>query len=101
MKIKSKSHPFIMMGLLLMLVSSCKKDDETEITPMSDIQYNLQQLVSTSLATYKEKYPDYPGGLAMEVISKQGTFFVSAGMGTKTMKPVKKSSNYSVFWGLL
>jgi D-alanyl-D-alanine carboxypeptidase len=80
MKRKSMLYPFIMLGVLLMLISSCKKDHETEITPMSDIQYNLQQLVSTSLATYKEKYPDYPGGLAMEVISKQGTFFVSAGM---------------------
>jgi len=68
-------YPLVMLGVLLMLISSCKKDHETEITPMSDIQYNLQQLVSTSLATYKEKYPDYPGGLAMEVISKQGNFF--------------------------
>ncbi len=80
MKRKSMYLPFVMLGVILMLTSSCKKDHETVITTMSDIQYNLQQLVSTGLATYKEKYPDYPGGLAMEVISKQGTFFVSAGM---------------------
>lgn len=46
-----------------------------------DLQEKLQELVNTELATYQEKFPDYPGGLAMEVTSKQGTFFVSAGMG--------------------
>ncbi len=88
MKRKSMLYPFVMLGVLLMLTSSCKKDHETEITLLSDIQYNLQQLVSTSLATYKAKYPDYPGGIAMEVISKQGTYFVSASMGANVTNQV-------------
>jgi D-alanyl-D-alanine carboxypeptidase len=81
MKRESMFYPFLMMGMLLMLANGCKKNQEIVVTPTNDIQYKLQQLVSTSLETYKEKYPDYPGGLAMEVISKQGTFFVSTGMG--------------------
>ena len=43
-------------------------------TAQNDLQEKLQELVNTELAAYQEKFPDYPGGLAMEVISKQGTF---------------------------
>jgi D-alanyl-D-alanine carboxypeptidase len=80
MKRKSMLYSFVMLSVIIMLTSSCRKDHEAEITPLNDIQYKLQQVVSTSLAAYKEKYPNYPAGIAMEVFSKQGTFFVSAGM---------------------
>jgi D-alanyl-D-alanine carboxypeptidase len=65
-----------------MLTSGCAKDNNI-ITPVqNNLQDELQELVNTELASYKEKHPDYPGGLAMKVISEQGTFFVSTGMGT-------------------
>jgi len=89
MKCKSKIwiYPLAIIGLLLMLISSCKKDEiitntVNTVTPdQNGIQYKLQHLVDSTFDAYKEKYPDYPGGLAMKVISKQRTFFVSAGMG--------------------
>ena len=48
-------------------------------TAQKDLQDKLQELVDTELATYKEKVPDYPGGLAMKVISKQKLFLFQPG----------------------
>jgi D-alanyl-D-alanine carboxypeptidase len=86
MKCKSKIwiYTLAIMGLLLIHTSSCKKDDIAAPPIIHDqisLQYKLQHLLDSTLASYKEKYPDYPGGLAMKVISKKGTFFVSTGMG--------------------
>lgn len=99
MKIKSIFHSFVMMGVLLMLASSCEKDDDIVISAQNNLQYKLQELVNTELAAYKKKYPDYPGGLAMEVVSKQGTFFVSAGMGTNITGQIhfRAASNTKTF----
>ena len=69
------------------------------ILAQSDLQYKFQELVNTELAAYKEKFPSCPGGLAMEVISKQGTFFVSAGMGTDITDQIhfRAASNTKTF----
>lgn len=65
------------IGVFLLPISSCQKVD-TNV----NFQAQLQTLVDNELAAYKAKVPDYPGGIAMKVISKQGIFFVSSGMGT-------------------
>jgi len=70
------------------------------VTPaQNDLHYKLQELVNAELTAYKEKVPDYPGGLAMEVISKQGTFFVSAGMGSNITDQIhfRAASNTKTF----
>ena len=89
----------MLMGVLLMIASSCKKHDDIVISPKNDFQYKLQELVDSALAVYKEKYPDFPGGLAMKVISRQGTFFVSSGMGTNITGQIhfRAASNTKTF----
>ncbi len=83
-KLSSALFPLALMAGILLLANSCRKDHD-EDSPQSNIfTQKLQTLVNTSLADYKVKYPDFPGGIALEVISKQGTYFVSAGMGTVT-----------------
>jgi len=69
------------------------------ILAQNDLQYKLQELVNTELAAYQEKVPDYPAGLAMEVISRQGTFFVSAGMGDNITDQIhfRAASNTKTF----
>jgi len=70
------------------------------VTPaQNDLQYKLQELVNAELTAYKEKVPDYPGGLVMEVISKQGTFFVSTGMGPNITDQIhfRAASNTKTF----
>jgi D-alanyl-D-alanine carboxypeptidase len=65
----------------------------------NDLQGKLQELVNTELAAYKEKVPDYPGGLAMEVISREGIFFVSTGMGSNVTDQIhfRAASNTKIF----
>jgi D-alanyl-D-alanine carboxypeptidase len=94
---KSIFYPLVMMGVFLVLAGSCKKDDA--IYDQEYLQNKLQELVDTELAVYKEKYPDYPGGLAINVISKQGTFFVSTGMGTNITSQIhfRAASNTKTF----
>ena len=68
---------FAIFSWMIFFTSACKKSDEITDTT----QEQLQQLVNTTLDEYKTLYPGYPGGLAMRVISKEGTWFVSSGMG--------------------
>jgi len=69
------------------------------ILAQNDLQNKLQDLVNEELARYQEKWPDYPAGLAIEVISKQGTFFVSAGMGSNITDQIhfRAASNTKTF----
>lgn len=73
---------FILTCGLIILAGSCNKSDTVIIT--DSMQNSLQLLLDNTLASYKSKYPNYPGGLAMEVITDKGTWFVSAGMGNVT-----------------
>lgn len=82
MQLKSIYPAFLLTGLLFILASSCRKDDQLVTSTQSDLRNKLQELVNTGLSSYKEKYPDYPAGLVMEIISGQGTYFVSAGMAS-------------------
>lgn len=74
-----KTSRLISLFLLLFLITSCNKEN----TPVSHCQTekNLQATIDTLMKEYKKKYPDYPGGLALKVISKTGSWFVSSGMG--------------------
>lgn len=87
MNLKNKQwvFPLAMIAVFIFLSFGCSKDipieDKTEASDQKSLQYKLQQLVDSALKVYKEVVPDYPGGLAMKVISKKGTFFVSSGMG--------------------
>lgn len=63
-------------------ITSCKKT-ESGYQPVTDpqIQGQLQAMVDKLLTDYKVKYPDSPEGIALKVISKNGSFFVSSGLG--------------------
>jgi D-alanyl-D-alanine carboxypeptidase len=83
-KLSRSLFSLALLAGILILAASCRKDHDEDTPQTNIIAQKLQTLVNTSLADYKIKYPDFPGGIAMEVISKQGTFFVSAGMGNVT-----------------
>ncbi|MCX6246772.1 MAG: serine hydrolase [Bacteroidetes bacterium] len=82
-----KLKTLLLFCCVIIFTSACKKSeivvDMSGITPII-----LQGIVDTNLAQYKRQYPGYPGGIAMEVISRQGTWFVSSGMGANTTRLV-------------
>lgn len=65
------------------IITSCEKT-ETIYAPVTDpqIQGELQTMVDKLLRDYKVKYPNSPEGIALKVISKKGSYFVSSGLGT-------------------
>ncbi|TSA33546.1 MAG: class A beta-lactamase-related serine hydrolase [Porphyromonadaceae bacterium] len=73
-----KTSRLISLFTLIVLLASCVKEGEL---CEQQIQKNLQVMVDSMLTNYKLKYPGYPGGLALKVVSKKGSYFVSTGMG--------------------
>jgi len=88
------------LGCIVLVLFACtKKSTEYEPTQNQVIQGNLQSMLDKLLADYKVKYPGYPGGLALNVISKSGTWFVSSGMesGTTSQVHFRAASNTKTF----
>lgn len=76
----SLSHHFLVFVFVIPLFFlSCKKTVVN--TTETELQSKLQELVNTNFAEYKKKFPAYPGGLVLKVLSPKGDFFAAAGMG--------------------
>jgi len=95
-----KPARLLAMILILTVVFACTKKS-TDYEPTSDaaIQSQLQNIVDKAVADYKAKYPGYPGGLAVKVIAKSGSWFVSSGMeaGTTSQVHFRAASNTKTF----
>ena len=89
----------LVVFLTLSTIFSCSKSNEYESSANLQIQSNLQAMVDKTLSDYKIKYPAYPGGLAVQVISKNGSFFVSAGLGAGVTDKIhfRAASNSKTF----
>ncbi|KAF0129227.1 MAG: D-Ala-D-Ala carboxypeptidase [Bacteroidetes bacterium] len=91
---------FAVFLLMVFLTFSCTKD-ETEPQSPNDllIQEELLSMTDKLLSDYKKNCPEYPGGLALKVISKNGSWFVSSGLGTGITDQVhfRAASNTKLF----
>lgn len=80
---------FLSMGCLVLLLMACTKTTIEYTTDKNPaVQPELQAMVDQVMSAYKAKYPDYPGGLAMQVIGKNGSWFVSSGMAPGTTNQI-------------
>ncbi|MFH1161451.1 MAG: hypothetical protein V1733_10965, partial [bacterium] len=77
-----KTIRLLLVLMIAGIVTSCTKT-ESNYLPVTDpqIQGQLQAMVDKLLKDYKLKYPNSPEGIALKVISKKGSFFVSSGLG--------------------
>jgi len=85
---------------LVLILTACSKDSDNESTVLNlNVQLELQRMIDQVLTDYKVLYPDYPGGLAMQVISKNGSYFVSTGLaaGTDNHIHFRAASNTKTF----
>lgn len=66
--------------LFSLVLSSCSKKS-TDYTPSDGtlIQTSLQAMTDKMVKDYRQEFPGFPGGLAIKVVSKKGSFFVSSG----------------------
>ena len=95
-----KTIKLLLLIMTIIVISSCRKKEIVyNPIPGTQIQVKLQTMIDQVLKDYTVKCPDYPGGLALKVISKKGTFFVSTGMGTGITDQVhfRAASNTKLF----
>ncbi len=72
----------ILLPAVLLLAAACSKNKSSDpYVPVSDpTLVTLQSMVTHLDSAYKAKYPGFPGGLALKVITGRGEWFVSSGM---------------------
>ena len=97
---KPTIRQLLLMMLVIMLAAACKKTGTVyhpETTPQ--ITEQLQTMIDKVLTDYKMRVPGYPGGIALQVKSKKGTFFVTAGMenGINQAVHFRAASNTKLF----
>ncbi len=95
-----KTISFLSLGCLVLILMACTKNTIEYTTDKNPaVQSELQAMVDQVMTAYKAKYPGYPGGLAMQVIGKSGSWFVSSGMpaGTTNQIHFRAASNTKTF----
>ncbi len=90
------------LGLTILLIAliGCSRDADDENPSQHEVtQAKLQNIVDITLNDYKMLHPDYPGGLAMQVISNDESYFVSSGMESGTSEKIhfRAASNTKTF----
>ncbi|MDT3738389.1 MAG: serine hydrolase domain-containing protein [Candidatus Kapabacteria bacterium] len=94
---KNRIFNFLFFAVLVALTACSKEDSIT--SGNSDIQTKLQTLVENELQGYKNKFPDYPGGLTMKILAGNESYFASAGMGSSVTDGIhfRAASNTKTF----
>lgn len=68
-------------------------------TSTSFQKYELQKMVDEEFSKYKQKVPEYPGGIVLYATSKKHTFFISSGMTLPVSEKIhfRAASNTKAF----
>lgn len=74
-----QSNAWLLMVIgIFVTFTSCKKS--VVDNQQNNIDLKLQDMVNANYALYKQKYPNYPGGVALKILTKKGDYFVKAGL---------------------
>ena len=68
--------------LLLALISTCTLSCSSSSSSPSYTQADLQAIIETELQTYSRDKINYSGGIAMQILTHWGDYFISSGMGS-------------------
>jgi D-alanyl-D-alanine carboxypeptidase len=80
-----KISNLILPALILVAAACSKPHHDDPYVPVKDqIGMNLQSMVTGLETAYRTKYPGFPGGLALKVITGKGEWYVSSGMPAGT-----------------
>lgn len=91
--------PFCLFMLLGILLIGCTKKNLETPTADKQIQEKIQASVDQIMAQYKTKYPGFPGGIALQMVTKSGAYFVASGMeaGITDQVHFRAASNTKTF----
>lgn len=90
---------FRVLMLLGLFLTGCSKKNLDTPTTDNLIQEKLQASVDQLMTQYKTKYPGFPGGIAVKLVSRKGSCFVTSGMETGMTDQVhfRAASNTKTF----
>lgn len=90
---------YLWMAVLLVGITSCKKDKHDDNPTPDTVQSELQAMADQLMTEYLATWPDYPGGLALQVISGDASWFVSSALAPGTTHEVhfRAASNTKTF----
>lgn len=83
-----KSLKFSIVWLAMSILLSGCVEENTDLMRHQQLQADLQQMLDSALLQYKEKVPEYPGGIVLNVLYGEESFFVSSGMGTSVTNQI-------------
>jgi len=76
---KTVVRVFYIFFVSLAILSCAKKSTYYTDATNAQVQSSLQSMVDKMVADYRSEFPGFPGGLALKVSSKKGSYFVSSG----------------------
>jgi len=87
-----------LLTIIFFLFSACTEDCPVE-TNNVDLQGDLQTMLDDEYTTYIANNPDFIGGIALQVKSRNSNYFVSKGMGDNITNQVhfRAASNTKTF----
>ncbi|MDZ7742231.1 MAG: serine hydrolase domain-containing protein [Bacteroidota bacterium] len=90
---------YLWMAGLLFGMTACKKDKNDDNPGQDTVQSELQNMADQVLTDYTTMYPEYPGGLAVQVIYKENSWFVTSGLASGTTNGIhfRAASNTKTF----
>jgi len=92
---------FIYIGFVtvVILCMGCSKNTNDDPPTPKNPHTELQDMADGLMSDYKALYPDFPGGLALQVISNDHSWFVSSGMAPETNNGIhfRAASNTKTF----
>lgn len=69
-------HNLIVLLVATLMLSSCSGDNSTQLT-----QEELQNVLATEWQNFSQGKTNFGGGLAMQILSPKGDYFISTGTG--------------------
>ena len=73
---KTVVRVFYIFFVSLAILSCAKKSTYYTDATNAQVQSSLQSMVDKMVADYRSEFPGFPGGLALKVSSKNGSYFV-------------------------
>ena len=68
---------YLIVLMLLISITSCNKKDDQSLIP-AELQSQFEVMLDSEMTKYVQKYPSYPGGVALQVLVKGEPYFMAS-----------------------
>ncbi|MDD3637856.1 MAG: serine hydrolase [Bacteroidales bacterium] len=68
---------YLIVLMLMISITSCNKKDDQSLIP-AELQSQFEVMLDNEMTKYVQKYPSYPGGIALQVFVKGEPYFMAS-----------------------